>query len=544
MVPAYQRVATQEESEEMTEKLQRMLWIGTCLLALGIWLMPVHSFGALKKDTAYFAEVEKILLSSSTKTVEYQYGKINSGKNKYWKKAVSLPLTASKVKISKKGWYTVRVTSDSGNKKLSKKLHKIKLKKKTYRVAANTPVKQKAGRYYLIPKGNKGDALKMPAGSCQPGIAAIIGEKEAAAYSVWQLKPAEGKKFRLKNSNSNLYLGLEAGKTKSGASFVQKKYSETDMTLLFEAASAGGSYYYIKNVGNGRYLRLKDNVVVAAKRKNKKAWKYRIKKTKKPDSYAAARDYTYPTSVLLGSSFVLKGTVSSHYTMTSLTASVINNNNTVVLKKTVAPESCLYDLKGIDAAMTFGRLPVGNYRYIVTVTDKRGATFTVINRNFGVYALSIVNGKVLSYDAAKILAIGHQSNGTALEKKACASYALAYCNSILDGTTPSPHTYWLSETKVDCVWSKGGYTTYAYDSESAVLQAAYAQITAGRPCILYVTGSTSSQHWLTLIGYKNVTSVQSLNAGNFIAIDPWDGAVITVSDKYKVKNPYRLGYKS
>lgn len=148
----------------------------------------------------------------------------------------------------------------------------------------------------------------------------------------------------------------------------------------------------------------------------------------------------------------------------------------------------------------------------------------------------------MTYDSSLISRIGHQSTGTALEKKACASYALAYCNAILSGTTPSPHSYWSSATNVDCVWSKGGYTTKAYASEQAVLQAAAAQIEAGKPCILHVTGNTE-QHWLTVIGYKKNNS-STFTASHLIAIDPWDGKVITVSDKYKVKSTYRLGIKS
>lgn len=498
--------------------------------------MPAHSAGAAK-DTDYFADIEKWMLSSSTKKIQYQYGKIVSGKNKQWKKAVTLPLTSSTLSISKKGWYTVRVTKTSGKKKL----HKVKLKKKTYKVTANTPVKKKAAMYQLIPKSAKTDALMAEGGAHTEESAIVSAARGTAAFSVWQLEPADGKKFRLKNLNSGLYLGLGEDKEKSGKKMVQKAFSATDTNLLFEAAHADGSYYYIKCLGNGQYLHMKENTADCRKRKNNKAWKYKMKKVKKPASRISVSGYTYPTSVLLGAPFVLRGTVASDYTMTSLTAFVTNSSGKIVLQKTVNPNGCYYDLKGVDAAMTFGKLATGNYRYCVSAKDICGTTISVINRSFGVYAPAITNGKRLTYNAGLISKIGHQSTGTDLEKKACASYALAYCNAILHGTAPSPHTYWISEETVDCVWSKGGYTTYAYASESAVLQAAYAQINAGKPCILHVTGNTS-QHWVTVIGYQNVKSINSLNAANFVAIDPWDGAVITVSDKYKVKTTYRLAY--
>ena len=83
----------------------------------------------------------------------------------------------------------------------------------------------------------------------------------------------------------------------------------------------------------------------------------------------------------------------------------------------------------------------------------------------------------------------------------------------------------------------------AFSSEKAVLQDAYAQISAGFPCILHVTGNTE-QHWVTLIGYKNVLSLSDIKLSNFIAIDPWDGEVFTVGDRYKTKTTYRLAVKA
>ena len=126
----------------MTGKRQKIVWIGSCLLALGIWAAPARSVCA-SGNSFHMDKLEKILLSPAVQTVQYRHGKIKSKKNKYWKKAVSLPLTASKLMIPKKGWYTVRVISSSDGKKKTKKLYRLKLKKKTYAIAANTPVRQK-----------------------------------------------------------------------------------------------------------------------------------------------------------------------------------------------------------------------------------------------------------------------------------------------------------------------------------------------------------------------------------------------------------------
>ncbi|MCH5265220.1 MAG: RICIN domain-containing protein [Lachnospiraceae bacterium] len=518
----------------------KILWIGLFLLACGWLLAPaaVSKGAAVQKDVEYFAQLEKVMTANSTKKIQYQRGKRYTKKNSQWKKAAVLPLTSAKVTFPKKGWYTARITMTSGKKKL---LH-IKVKKKTYPIAANQPIVPKAGYYYLIPKTNTAQAVEVQDSSCRAGDNVSVYNRGTAAGQVWQLEPAGKKRFRLKNANSGLYLGL-ADATEKETNAIQKQYQAGDAGLLFKAFKTG-SGYYIKCVGNGQYLHTEGTNIESRKRGNNKAWKYKLTQTTQPESRMTVSGATYPTSLLAGSAFVLKGVIASRYTMTSLTAAVINANSQTVLTKTVVPNSCSYDLAGVDAAITFGKLAVGSYTYRVTATDRKGGNLTVINRDFTIYTPMAGSAKTLLYNTALINQIGYQSTGTDLEKKACASYALAYCNAILYGTAPSPHSYWLGVETVDCVWSKGGYTTYAHASEQAVLQAAYGQIVEGRPCVLHVIGNTSSQHWVTIIGFKNVTSVNALTAGNFIAIDPWDGAVITVSDKYRVKNTYRLAYKS
>ena len=166
----------------------------------------------------------------------------------------------------------------------------------------------------------------------------------------------------------------------------------------------------------------------------------------------------------------------------------------------------------------------------------------MIDKAFQVSLPASATQKVIPYSRTLIDQVGHQSNGTDLEKKACASYALAYCNSILNRTAPSPHTYWVSSSNVDCVWSAGNYTTAYYNSAQETLNAAYTQVAAGKPCILRVSGTTTSQHWVTVIGYQNVTNPANVTVSNLLAIDPWDGALITVGDKYQVKTVFRLAY--
>lgn len=516
----------------MNNRYARIIIMAIWMLVSGLFLVPASLSGA-KEKADMWESIEKAIGAASSQEILYQKGKIESVKKKDWKKATVLSLDAKEITILKKGWYTFRVTT----KKNKKSLLTVKLKKQTYSLKVNRVTKIEEGYYYLSGKGTAEVVFSMEEGSEVSGKNVSLAEKDEEAYHVWKVVKTTGKKFRLQNVNSEKYIGI----TETG--IVQSDFSKKDTQSVFQAICAENGYFYLYSVGAKKYLRIKEGALCAGNKKRINAMRFAMTKTEEPKSGVSVTGYTYPTSVLLGSAFTLKGIVYSNYTMTSVTACIQNTKKENIIEVTAKPNACEYDLKGIDAAMTFGKLTAGTYWYKVFVTDKKGKEMTAIKRKFTVSAPTVGSAKTLSYNASLIEKIGHQSTGTALEKKACASYALAYCNAILFGTTPSPHDYWLAEETVDCVWSKGGYTTYAYGSEAEVLKAAYAQIAAGKPCILHVTGNTA-QHWVTVVGYKNVTALNELSADNFVAIDPWDGVLRTVSDKYKVKTTYRLGYSN
>ena len=506
---------------------------GICLLA-GISLWQAGTFSAAATTTNVLEQLEKAMVSSTSKKIQYRAGKVTSAGGRYWRSAKTVSLSASKLKIKKKGSYTFRITKSSGKYKL----FTLHLKKKTYPVSVNTSVKQKKGYYLLVPKSNTTQALGTKESSLLSGSGIVQQPKGQTAAGVWQLEPAGGNRFRLKNANSGLY--LTGKKTKKKTTVTQKKLDNSNNGQLYYCYSAGGSWYYIKNKLTKEYLNIEGGILNGTLRHNDKAWKFQLVEVAQPESRLAVTGETYPVTLEAGSAFSLKGTVTSTYTMISLTAQVVDDKGKVWIQKTVAPMTCQYDLAGVDAAITFGKLAAGSYIYQVAVQDATGKTVMAVNRNFVVNVPVSAGVGTLVYNAAAVAATGHQSTGNDLEKKACASYALAYCNAILTGVAVNPHTYWSSSTNVDCVWSRGGYTTDYYDSEQAVLQAAYSQLLAGRPCILHVTGKTGNQHWVTLVGYKNVTVGTALTAANFIAIDPWSGETITVSDSYQVRNTYRL----
>lgn len=522
----------------MNGKIQHLKKTGMilCGLALGFMLTSVSS-RAVEKDAGSISLLEKRMLADSTKKIQYRKGRIRSVADRTWKKAKKIKRTADHLKIGKKGWYTLCVTTKSGKRKLTP----VYFRKKTYDIPMNRALGVSASYYYVVPRGNPESVVEVRNASLAKGAVVSVWTRGDCACRVWKLEPAGGTKFRLQNVNSGLY--LTCVKKKGSYAALQKAYASKSKEQLFRLYEAGACQTYIKCIGTKNYLQAEGNEIKFSARKKKKAWKFKWEKTECPPSFALISNATYPTELKEGTAFTLQGTIHSRYTMTVLSAGVYDRTGKALLQKKSSPNSCFGDLKAVDAAITFGRLPAGTYTYKVVVRDAAGRDLTLINRVFTVGIVANPGSKMLSYNTNLIAQIGHQFTGTALEKKACASYALAYCNAILTGTVTSPHSYWSSATNVDCVWSKGGFTTKTYLSEQAVLQAAYAQLAAGKPCILHVTGTTE-QHWLTVVGCRKTGVSPNLTTADFVAIDPWDGRVITISDKYKVKSTFRLGVKS
>ena len=138
--------------------------------------------------------------------------------------------------------------------------------------------------------------------------------------------------------------------------------------------------------------------------------------------------------------------------------------------------------------------------------------------------------KTLEYDPALIAAIGNQTaDGHMI---CCPAYACAYGDAIMTGVANNHASYGCG----CCTWPGwgGGNSSFrSLGSNSALLREAYDEIAAGRPTVIHVAGSWG-EHWICLIGYRNVTNPDDLTLGNFIALDPVYGSEIVASDKYSL----------
>ena len=136
--------------------------------------------------------------------------------------------------------------------------------------------------------------------------------------------------------------------------------------------------------------------------------------------------------------------------------------------------------------------------------------------------------KVLSYSKKHIKKIGTQEKtGHTI---CCPSFSCAYGDAVLDGTVHG-HEYYSCSCCTWTDWGGGGSFDRCVGTDEELLYEAYKQIKSGKPTVIHVSG-VSGEHWICLIGYKNAKKPKHLTLANFIALDPWDGAEITASDRY------------
>lgn len=124
---------------------------------------------------------------------------------------------------------------------------------------------------------------------------------------------------------------------------------------------------------------------------------------------------------------------------------------------------------------------------------------------------------VLNINWNNLNQIGKQASGSV----SCSVFALAYCRTILDGTPKHwslYNEYGNTQYNVKCIWDWGQYNMNNDWNENTVYKNVVSNIDAGKPVILRVTGRCP-EHYVTVVGYTNVTDLNNLSNNNFIIMD-------------------------
>lgn len=136
--------------------------------------------------------------------------------------------------------------------------------------------------------------------------------------------------------------------------------------------------------------------------------------------------------------------------------------------------------------------------------------------------------RILDYDPALIAQVGNQMSSG--HWGCCPCFSCAYGDAVIYGVANS-HTQYGCGMCTWPGWGGGNSSFRSLGNDQALLREAYDSIAAGKPTVIHLSGE-SGQHWVCMIGYQDVTDPDNLTLGNFVALDPVDGAQITVSSRY------------
>lgn len=130
------------------------------------------------------------------------------------------------------------------------------------------------------------------------------------------------------------------------------------------------------------------------------------------------------------------------------------------------------------------------------------------------------DGLMLAFDQSLIDEVGLQQ-----QSRSCLGYAAAYAATITSGEV---HRWWEYDYNGGANGESGFYGKNMTDEfdcrvigdEATVLRTLYDAINEGHPVILFVTTASGSQHWVTVVGYENVSDPNNLSTENFLMLDP------------------------
>lgn len=110
-------------------------------------------------------------------------------------------------------------------------------------------------------------------------------------------------------------------------------------------------------------------------------------------SKITANSITYPTEIKSGSSFTMKGSLSSNYNIKYVKAGIKNSSSQWMSGYfgTASPYVKSYNLNKLDSKVPFEKLKAGTYYYAVYAEDTNGKKLTVFSKKFTVKAASKIS---------------------------------------------------------------------------------------------------------------------------------------------------------
>lgn len=216
------------------------------------------------------------------------------------------------------------------------------------------------------------------------------------------------------------------------------------------------------------------------------------------------------TTLKEGQAFIVKGTITSNYKITKVTGSIATSGGTVKYTKTVYPNATSYNVAGIDSAMLFDKLAIGNYVFKIDASDSSGTSKTVLKQNFNVISATPSTMSITGYNSLSTLKVGQafivkgtiSSNFTITKVTgyiATSGGTVKYTKTV----APNAKTYNVAGLDSAMLFDKLAAGSYVFKIDGSDASGTSKNLLKQS---FTVTSSTAST--LAIAGYSNLTSLR------------------------------------
>ena len=277
-----------------------------------------------------------------------------------------------------------------------------------------------------------------------------------------------------------------------------------------------GTYYYKVIATNGAYT---NQAVVNQK------FTVSDGSTATTDKLSITGGVTIP-NIKVGNVVSIRGTVTSASSnLKSVTVGVYDSNNKLVTGKTVAPHAKTYNVRNLDAYVSFGDLKAGTYYYKVIASNAANTNVAVVNQKFTVLdgstattdTLSITGGVTIpNIKVGNVVSIRGTVTSASSNLKSVTVGVYDSNNKLVTGKTATPNAKTYNVRNLDAYVSFGDlkagtyyYRVFATNATTTNFPVVEQKFTVS------ANGSTTASDTLSISGG---TSVPNITEGTSVVV--------------------------
>ena len=305
--------------------------------------------------------------------------------------------------------------------------------------------------------------------------------------------------------------------------------SKIDPYVKFGGLSAG-TYYYKVLVTNATHT----NYAVV----NQKFTVSDGSSTTTTDKLSITGGVTIP-NIKVGNVVSIRGTVTSASSnLKSVTVGVYDSNNKLVTGKTVAPNAKTYNVRNLDAYVSFGDLKAGTYYYKVIASNAANTNVAVVNQKFTVSdgssttttdKLSITGGVTIpNIKVGNVVSIRGTVTSASSNLKSVTVGVYDSNNKLVTGKTATPNAKTYNVRNLDAYVSFGDLKAGTYYYKVIASNAANTNVAVVNQKFTVSDGSsTTTTDKLSITGGVTIPNIK---VGNVVSIR---GTVTSASSNLK-----------